>query len=159
MRGQEIIVFPRHPNLVAAGVDTAWRDGSYRTSTTSYAQAMRGYEDEAIFIPNIPPDTTQGELSAALVQFGKYEQMAMRMFPLLFPHSSLLSGIVIIRPRFKIRAFCVLERRLHRGDIACSPAGFYYRPGAKPTKRTHREPPIQLVPWGPGVLSAVREAA
>lgn len=47
---------------------------------------------------NIAPDTAQGELSEALVLFGKYEQMAMRMFPLLFPHSSHLSGIVIIRP-------------------------------------------------------------
>ena len=65
-----------------AGVDTAWRDGSYRTSTSSYTRDGQGREDGAMSVSVFPPDTTQEELSEALAQFGMRKRVVMRMFPL-----------------------------------------------------------------------------
>ena len=93
-----------------AGVDTAWRGGSYPTSTSSYTRAGQGHEDGAMSVSCFPPDTTQEELSEALAQFGEGKRMVMRVFPL---SSSPLIGFsertYHHRTRFKKRVFSVVS--------------------------------------------------
>jgi RNA recognition motif-containing protein len=116
VRGQEIVVFRKHSNRgtedngrgSSADMDYASRGGSYRTS--SYTRDRQGQDDGAIFVSDLPPDTTYRELSEALAPFGKYERLAMRTFLAFLTSWGFLSELHH-RPRFKIRVFHVFEPR------------------------------------------------
>jgi prepilin-type processing-associated H-X9-DG protein len=160
VRGEEVIVFRKHKDPedleggveeeFGAAVDTAWRDDDYRSSasSSSYSRVGKSPNDGAIFVSGFLPGTTLGEISEALAQFGKYERMVMRMFSFaMIPHFlPLLSELVIIRPRFKIRIFYIFEQGSCGGTIACSPTDPYHPPRASPAHRKLREQAVQLVP-------------
>ena len=119
-----------------AVVDFAWLDASYTLG-------LGGVLRTELYI--CVAGTTPGEPSEALAQFGKYEQMVMRMFCFALPHFPLLNGLVI-RPRFKIRVFYVLEQESCGITIAFLPTDPYHPPRVNPAHRKLREQAVQLVP-------------
>ncbi|KAH9988611.1 hypothetical protein BJV77DRAFT_732077 [Russula vinacea] len=87
------------------------------------------------------------ELLEALALFGKCDLLAMRMF--LFPSHSLkqlgFMSETHRRSQFKICIFVYSYK--NRVEKYCVTNGFLSPPGAKPTHRTHQEPPVRPVLW------------
>ena len=80
--GWEIVVFRKHvkhgDKRSGVDVDSAWQGSSSRTSSYN-PRTGQGRDDGAIFVSSFLADTMQQEMSEALVPFGKYDRLVMRM--------------------------------------------------------------------------------
>ena len=76
------VVFRKHAKhgdkRSGVDVDSAWRGSSSRTSSYN-PRTGQGRDDGAIFVSSFLADTMQQEMSEALVPFGKYDRLVMRM--------------------------------------------------------------------------------
>ena len=90
--GREIVAFPRYTKM-NHGVEGGDEESGADTDTAPWA--TRNGQGGSIFVSNIPPETTQEELSEALELLGKYERLVMRMSLVLHSQVARLSELTI----------------------------------------------------------------